>query len=251
MQASRGWTGWVDLVPPHQWSVYRHLLQDVVARRIPFALGGTFATATHTGCWRDTADMDLYVLPTDRERVIELTQQIGLKDLYDQYPYDRNWTYRASDGNVIVETIWTMRNHRAEVDHQWLQRSHEVDLGGMTVRVSPPEEMIWVKLYVMMNERCDWPDVLNYFHYCAAFLDWHHLVDSLGEDAPLLGAALCLFSWVSPGRTSTIPEWLWERVGLRVPQTTSGRDGLRRAELLSTRNWYGPMAEGSKLEKSA
>jgi hypothetical protein len=57
--------------------------------------------------------MDMYVLATDRERVVELTKQIGLKDVYDQYPYDRNWTYRASDGNVIVETIWTMRNHRA------------------------------------------------------------------------------------------------------------------------------------------
>jgi hypothetical protein len=54
MQASRGWTGWVDLIPPNQWSVYRRLPQDAIARRIPFALGGTFATATHTGYWRDT-----------------------------------------------------------------------------------------------------------------------------------------------------------------------------------------------------
>jgi hypothetical protein len=83
------------LIPPNQWSVYRRLLQHAIAWRIPFALGGTFATATHTGYWRDTADMDLYVLPADRERVIELTQQIGLRDVYDRYPYDRNWTYIA------------------------------------------------------------------------------------------------------------------------------------------------------------
>lgn len=251
MQASRGWTGWVDLIPSSQWLVYQRLLRGAMARRIPFALGGTFATATHTGCWRDTADMDFYVLPADRERVIELTQDIGLQDVYDRYPYDREWTYRATDGNVIVEAIWTMRNHRAEVDPQWLERSNEVDLRGMKVRVCSPEEVVWVKLYVLMNERCDWPDVLNYLRYCAATLDWHYLLNRLGEDAPLLGAVLCLFSWISPGRTSTIPEWLWERIGLRVPAVTSGGDNLRHAGLLSARNWYGPMAEGSKLEKSA
>jgi hypothetical protein len=250
MQASRGWTGWVDLIPPDKWLVYQRVLQDAIVRQIPFALGGTFATATHTGCWRDTNDMDICILPADRERLVQLTEDLGLKDIHGQYPYDRDWTYRATDGTVILEAIWSMRNHRAEVDNGWLQRSGEVDLRGLTVRISPPEEMIWTKLYVLMNERCDWPDILNYLRYCAVDLDWHHLLDALGEDTPLLGAVLCVFSWVSPGRTSIIPEWVWGKLGVRAPERVLEIDNLRHAGLLSTRNWYGPMAEGCKLEKS-
>ncbi len=247
---SRGWTGWADLIPPERWSVYQRFLQNAILRRITFALGGACATATHTGCWRDTNDMDIYILPADRERVVELTEQIGLKDIHGQYPYEHDWTYRATDGNVIVEAIWCMRNHRADVDPEWLERSTEADLRAMKIRIAPPEEMIWAKLYVLMRERCDWPDILNYLYYCAAGLDWQHLVDRLGEDAPLLGAVLSVFSWISPDRGATIPEWVWQKLGLRVPQITLVDDNLRHALLLSTRNWYGPMSEGSRLEKS-
>ena len=58
---SRGWTGWADLIPPERWSVYQRFLQNAILRRITFALGGACATATHTGCWRDTNDMDIYM----------------------------------------------------------------------------------------------------------------------------------------------------------------------------------------------
>jgi hypothetical protein len=250
MPRSRGWTGWADLIPAERWSVYQRFMESAILRRITFALGGACATATHTGCWRDTNDMDIYILPEDRERVVELTEQIGLKDIHEQYPYDHDWTYRATDGTVIVEAIWRMRNHRADVDAEWLERSTQADLRSIRTRIAPPEEMIWAKLYVLMRERCDWPDILNYLYYCADGLDWQHLFDRLGEDAPLLGAVLTVFSWISPDRTSSIPQWVWEKVGLRVPETIQADDDLRRALLLSTRQWYGPMSENSKLEKS-
>lgn len=250
MGRSRGWTGWIDQITPDQWLVYERLLRQITAEGITFALGGGIATAIHTGRWRDTNDMDIHILPADRQRLIDVTEQFGLTDVGDKHPYDHSWTYRATDGSVIVEAIWSMRNHLADIDREWFTRASRVDVRGMSLRVAAPEELIWPKLYVIMGERCDWPDVLNYYYYCGEGLDWQHLIGRVGDDTPLLAATLVLFAWISPDRISTIPSWVWQRLAVQQPETGSECDGLRRAALLSTRNWYGPMAEGSTLEKS-
>lgn len=248
MAGSRGWTGWVELIAPEHWLVYERVMREVIERGIPFTLAGGLATATHTGHWRDTNDMDLHILPADRERVIQMTEQLGLRDVESRSSYDHGWTYRATEGKVIVEAIWKMRNRCAEVDREWIERSLEIELRGLRVRVTAPEEMIWPKLYVLMRERCDWPDVLNYLYYCAEGLDWEHLLHRLGDDKPLLCSVLGVFSWISPDRISTVPEWVWRIVDARPSPDDS--EGLRRARLLSTCNWYGPMSNGRPLEKS-
>jgi len=250
MQGSHRWTGWGNLIASERWSAYQRVLEEAISRRLPFALGGGFATATHTGRWRDTNDMDLYVLPRDRNLMVSVIEGTGLKDVHDELPYDRDWTYRATDGNVIVEAIWTMRNHRADVDQPWLERGPRINIRGLELQVAAPEEMIWAKLYVMMRERCDWPDVLNYIYFCGGGLDWQHLLERLGEDRPLLGAVLAVFSWISPQRLEMIPTWVWERVDLRIPVAGSASDELRHAALFSTRSWFGPMAQSARLEKT-
>ena len=85
-----------DLLAPEHWQVYQRVMQEATHRGIKFALAGTFATATHTGRFRDTNDLVFYILPDEREEVMRLTQQIGLRDFYDECPYDRSRTYRAT-----------------------------------------------------------------------------------------------------------------------------------------------------------
>ena len=64
------------------------MLRELSRRNIKFALGGGFATAIHTGLWRETKDLDVYILPVDRDRVIKLTIQLGLSDIQQALPYD-------------------------------------------------------------------------------------------------------------------------------------------------------------------
>ncbi|MBI2815509.1 MAG: hypothetical protein HYX72_01070 [Acidobacteria bacterium] len=235
------WTGWGELILPEHWSVYRRILDGAAAEGIRFALAGAFATATHTGRWRGTNDMDMYILPRDRERVIRLTQEAGLEDIYDQYPYDRSWTFRATDGEVIVEAIWEMRNHRAVIDEKWLARVVQVDVRGLILPVALPEEIIWPKLYVLFRERCDWPDILNLIYFCGEGLDWEHLLSLLGDDTPLLGGVLCVFEWLCPDRVDTIPAAVWERLGIRPAAAHSSPELTQfRATLLKTSEWFGP-----------
>jgi hypothetical protein len=235
---------WTAAIPEEQWAVYREVIRGIRARGLPFALGGAFAVATYTGRWRNTKDLDIYLRPGDRGPAIVVTQEAGLEDLFDRQPYVLDWIYRAHRGEIIVDLIWGMANDRAHVDDTWLTAGPTLDVHGEVLRIVPPEEMIWAKLYVLEKDRCDWPDIFNILHAQGERLDWNHLLDRLGGDLPLLQGALAVFAWLGPGSAQKLPAWLWPRLGLAEPQPHPSADALRsRADLLDTRPWFAPLIE--------
>jgi hypothetical protein len=210
-------------------------------REIEFAIGGGLAVASYTVHRQSTKDIDLYVEPRNREQMIAVVQECGLKDYYEVLPYDRNWIYRSYAGeDAIVDIMWAMPNQRAQVDADWLKRGREIDLNGDTVRVLPPEELIWAKLYVLQRDRCDWPDIINLIYATADELDWEHLVSRVGEDAPLLGAVLTVFRWLCPERAALLPGRIWHRLAESVKKNGIG---IPREDLLDTRPWFVPALE--------
>jgi len=240
MYGSVGWTGWIELMPREQWEVYAEVLRRSSSLGIPFALGGNLASATHTGRWRKTNDMDIYVEPKDRERLMSVLDSLQLRDIQAEYPYDPQAIYRATNGDAIVELIWAMQNQRAVVDREWIERTEQVDLEGLTVRLTAPEEIVWAKLYVINRNRCDWPDLLNLIYYCGAGMDWKHLLGRLGADAPLLSGALALLSWLAPSQLREVPGWVLKELSVAVPAEDPGPEVLRwRASLLDRQEWFG------------
>ena len=229
-------------IPEAQWRIYRQVIVDAQSRGVPFAVGGAFAVATYTGYWRNTKDLDLYVLPEYREQMIAVATDAGLEDYYDEKPYDRWWIYRAHGGDTIVDIIWAMANHRAQIDELWMS-GPEVEVEKYRVKVLPPEAMLWDKLYILQRDRCDWQDVLNLLYAAGPRIRWEYMVDRMGADAPLLAGALAVFAWIAPGRARELPEWLWDKVGLR-PQGEASEDIVKaRADLLDRRPWFGPDRE--------
>lgn len=219
-------------LPFEQWAVYRAVLRMVIDSKIPFALGGAIALGAYTGRFRNTKDIDLYVLPENRDAIIAILNRAGLRDYFDECAYDRSWIYRATDGNAIVDVIWAMANRRAYVDQEWLSRGGEVTVDDMRIRVLPPEELIWSKLYVMQRERCDWPDILNLVHTTGGALDWDHLMRRVGDDAPLLKGVLSVFSWLCGESEYKLPK----KVRNCLEEHSAVKSG--RAELLDSRPWF-------------
>lgn len=227
-------------IPDEQWVVYRRVIAEARRRGLEFALGGGFAVATYTGQWRNSKDIDLYVVPETREAMIQVTREQGLRDIYEQQPYDRGWIYRSACQEVIVDVMWSMANHKSPVDRDWLTRGAEIVINDEHLRVLPPEEMLWDKLYVMQRDRCDWPEALKLLYSTGPRLDWEHVFRRVGDDSPLLTGILSVFAWLCPGRAQELPAWLWERVNL--PPPPSGERCLRtRAELLDRRPWFQPL----------
>jgi hypothetical protein len=229
---------WGEHIPEAEWAVYREAMHQVRARHVPFAFGGAFALAVYTGTLRNTKDFDLYVRPSDRDAVVRALSAAGLEDYFDRLPYDRSWIYRASQGDVIVDAIWEMANHRAAVSDDWLTRGPEVDIRGERLRPIPVEELIWNKLYVLQRGRCDWADVFNLLDAQARSLDWQHLLERLGEDQPLLAGALEVFAWLAPDRVDEVPSPVWQRLGISRPTPGEPSHPSERVSLLDSRPWF-------------
>jgi hypothetical protein len=230
---------WPKLIPPERWAVYEPVIAAAQHRELQFAIGGGGAMAFYTGRIRDSKDIDLYVAEQDRGALIQVLEDAGLKDHYDCSPYDRRWIFRGCKDDVIVDVIWAMANQRTRVDKSWVLRGPQGDVQGYRVRVIPPEELIWSKLYVLQRDRCDWPDILNILYAVARQLDWEHLFERLGPDLPLLKALLSVFAWIAPGRAADVPDWVWARMGLAAgSQPESPEEDRRTVELLDSRPWF-------------
>jgi hypothetical protein len=230
---------WDGRIPADEWKVYQRVIGEARADGIQFAFGGAFATAVYTGELRNTKDFDFYVTPADRERMIEAMARSGLTDHFQRLAYDRRWIYRASQDDIIVDTIWAMANQRAIVEDSWLRKGPEVTIQGERLRAIPAEELIWSKLYVLQRERCDWTDVFNLLDARVQQLDWDHLIARLEDDTPLLAGALDVFAWLAPDRAAAIPERIRTRLGLRSVPPAADRDTSRlRAQLLDSRPWF-------------
>src|SRR5690348_10536722 len=135
-------------------------------------LGGGFALAAFTGRWRDTKDIDFYILPANRDTVVKALTEAGFDDYFAKLPYDRKWIYRSTRSGVIVDIIWSMANQRAQVDEQWFQRAGSIELRRQRFLIVPPEEFMWCKLYILQRDHCDWTDVFNLLYAVGDKLDW-------------------------------------------------------------------------------
>lgn len=227
-------------IPDDQWRVYEPVIASARRQGLGFAVGGGLAVSLYTGAWRNTKDLDIYVLPGDRDAMVAMTQRCGMTDYYDELPYDRNWIYRATRGGMIVDVIWAQANGYDPIDALWLSHGPEIRIHGETLRLVPPEEMIWSKLHVLQRDRCDWPDVINIVYAAGPLMDWERLIERLNGALPLLAAALLTFAWVAPGRAGELPGWLWQRLGLQAPPP---RDILRDDDhifRLDSRPWFAP-----------
>ena len=239
---------WSELIPSDQWSVYERVLKLACERNLPFALGGGLAFSHYASRWRNTKDLDLYVRPQDKQAMIAVLHEAGLKDYFEVKDYDRAWIYRSHDGEIIVDIIWQMANYRAQVDDGWLTRGDLLRIHGRPLRLLPVEELLWSKLYVLQRERCDWGDLLNILYARAEKIDWGHLLARVGEDKRVLAALVELFTWACPDRARDLPIWLWGELGIESPALAAPGDPALREKhirLLDSRDWFGPNQEAA------
>jgi hypothetical protein len=229
---------WMDLIPDEQWAVYRDAICCAGKTGLPFMLGGGFALAAYTGRWRNTKDIDFYVLPHHRQTFIDAMTRAGFDDYYEQLAYDRGWIHRCFRDGTIVDLIWSMANRRAEAQPSWFENGTEITVRGEPLKLIAAEELLWCKMYVMQRDHSDWPDVLNLLQAVGPELNWQRVLENVGEDLPVLRALLTMFGWVSPGRAAELPQAVKRRLNLTPVHPVSTEEEDRRIRLLDSRNWF-------------
>lgn len=226
-----------DYIPDDQWAIFGPAIRAVRALDVPFAIGGGLAISLYTGQWRNSKDIDLYVLPHHRDRVIEAVLATGLRDLHDEQPYDRAWIFRATRDGVIVDVMWALANGAGDVEPGWLVRGGCADVRDETLRLLAPEDMFWSKVHVLQRDRCDWPDLLNLLYTTGPQFDWTRVLQRMAGHERLLASILSLFAWIAPGRARLLPDALWRRLHLEPPSSGEPRCD-ERVRLLDTRDWF-------------
>ncbi len=217
------------LVPPAQWAVYAEFIAEASRRGIPFAVGGGLAVSAYSDCVRNTKDMDIYIMEKDSRIVMEISRELRFTE-YTTVPYDPTWSYRSCRDGYILDFLWKMLNGRAWVDENWVTKGWELKVRGTAFRLLPVEELVWSKLYIMRNDRTDWPDIISLLYARGAELNWPRLLANLGEDRLLLGGVVSLLRWLCPGHVSTFPDSIWAPLGLLPPSfDTPGIDRDRVA----------------------
>jgi hypothetical protein len=199
---------------------------------IPFLVGGGYALRHYSGSVRGTKDLDVFARREDAIALLEALSQEGL-DTELTFPH---WLGKARIEGDPVDIIWSSGNGVAAVDDGWFVHSMRSTVLGVPVWLSPPEEMIWSKAFVMERERYDGADIAHIIRACHHGLDWPRLLARFGPHWRVLLSHLTLFGFVYPGERACIPAEVMLTLSRRLAvesQQTPPESRLCRGTLLS------------------
>ena len=188
------------------------VLRALSASGIPFLVGGTYALRHYTQSARPTKDLDVFVRAGDVHRVLDL---FGRRGCRVELPYP-HWLGKIFLGGFLTDVIFSSGNGIATVDDIWFAHAVGVEVCGVPVRLSPPEEMIWSKAFVQERKRFDGADVLHLIHHVGARLDWIRLLRRFGRHWRVLLAHLVLFDFAYPDRRDQVPDWVIVELSARL-----------------------------------
>ena len=146
---------------------YRDSMQLLQREGVPFMVGGAFAMALYTGIARNTKDFDLLVRASD----VDLTLEVFRRHGYRTEKTHPHWLAKAFQGEHLIDIIYRGGNGLCEVDDSWFARAPTNEVLGAATKVCAPEEMIWMKAYIMERERYDGADVVHLLLSCAEQID--------------------------------------------------------------------------------
>ena len=205
------------------------------AAEVPFLIGGAYMVEVCGGVSRSTKDFDLYVRPNHVEVALQALTHAG----YNTELTFPHWLAKATYDGDMLDLIFRAGNGLCEVDDSWFDRARDDELLGVPVKHCAPEEMIWMKAYIMERERFDGADIAHILRCCAGEIDWPHLVRRFGPDWRVLLSHLVLFGYIYPGERARIPESIMENLitRLRGETKTAGLERLCRGTLLSRQQY--------------
>jgi hypothetical protein len=191
---------------------YIDALQKLNDTGIPFLVGGAFAFSHYTHVPRETKDIDIFVKPEDCPRVLKAFETLG----YDtEIPFP-HWLGKIHAGQHFMDVIFNSGNGVARVDGLWFDHAPRTNVLGVSVRLSPAEEMIWSKAFIQERERFDGADVLHLLREVGPSLDWPRLVRRFGDYWPVLLSHLILFGFVYPDKRENVPQWVTDELMRRL-----------------------------------
>jgi nucleotidyltransferase DUF2204 len=197
---------------PEQEQLFREVLRLLNEKQVPYVVSGAFALQKHTGIWRDTKDLDLF-LPADRmkQALVDL-EEAG----FECEICDPVWLAKARRGDYFVDLITGMSNAVIMVDRSWVDRSLPAEVLGVQTRVLAAEELLASKLFVLFRERYDGADMAHIIFGSEGKMDWNRVLELVGEHWELLLSVLVMFHYIYPTSGEFVAKEVWQELTERL-----------------------------------
>ena len=219
-------------IPEEERELYKQVLTALNAAGVPYVVAGAYAIHAHTGIYRETKDLDLFVEPEQVVPAMRALREIGLTARLEQ----AHWLAKATRGRRFVDVIFGMGNGLALIDRDWYAHSTPAILAATPVRVAPVEELIWHRLFINERHRQDMSDIVHLVANVGSLIDWRRLLTKPAEHWPLLLSQLLVFLYVYPELSDRVPRWLLddliERAHTEARRERSG-ERVTRGTLIS------------------
>lgn len=192
---------------------YEEALEGLIESGVPFMMGGGFALYQYTGIERDMKDLDVFCKPSEYPKIMKHFAAKGFQTELT----DVRWLAKVFDGPHYIDIIFDTVNNICTVDDTWYEHATEADFGDVRVKVIPPEELMWCKIYVQNRERYDGSDVNHLILKWGKKLDWKRLLFRMDPHWHLLLTQILQFQFVYPSDFhDIIPRWLFEELMARA-----------------------------------
>ena len=191
-------------IPEAERGVYQHALRTLNAAGIPCVVSGLYAIYEYTGIYRQTKDLDLFFQP---EHILEAARVLKAEG-FRAHLEQPHWLAKVFKDDILIDMIFGMGNGLAFIDEGWYRYSRAGILAATQVRVAPPEELLWHRLFVSERHRYDMADIVHLILTRGDELDWERILARTGSHWRLLLAQIHLFDYCYPGRRSRIPDWV-------------------------------------------
>ncbi|MFL5414924.1 MAG: nucleotidyltransferase [Myxococcales bacterium] len=232
---------------PQETNAHRRALEVLQRAGIEPMVGGAYALRAHTGIWRDTKDLDLFVRKDQIEQALDVLARAG----YRTELTDPLWIGKAFDGDYFVDLIFSSGNGVASVDEEWRKRAVLGDVLGRPALLVPAEEMIWQKGYIQERERFDGADIHHLIRAKGDRLDWRHMLSRFADHWPVLLGHLVSFRFSFPSDKDKVPEWVMRDLlarQLALEDRPAASERMCRGTLLSRQQYMNEVEDHGYLD---
>ena len=194
-------------IPEEEREIYKRCLAALNEAGVPYVVAGAYAIYEHTGIYRQTKDLDLFCEPGAVVDAMRVLRERGFTSRLEQ----SHWLAKAvshENRDYFVDIIYGMGNGLALIDADWYRHSRPAILAATQVRVAPPEELIWHRLFINERHRHDMADIAHLILCVGHLMDWRRLIDKTAEHWPLLLSQVQMFRYVYPGYREKVPRWV-------------------------------------------
>lgn len=189
-------------IPEAEREAYRLALDTLNRAGVRYVVSGLYALYEYTGIYRQTKDLDLFVEPAHVVGAARVLNAAGFSTYLEQ----AHWIAKAMWGDIQVDLIFGTGNGLSFIDAEWFEHSRAGILAGTQVRVAPPEDLLWHRLFVSERHRSDVSDILHLILCRGDELDWDRLMRRVDPHWRLLLAQVHLYDFVYPGHRTRIPQ---------------------------------------------